>query len=380
MPTTPEGPGTVPPPPVALRPPGEIPPGSTGTAPPAQTTTPLERRELLARTDSSAGCPDPDAARDPNAPRDPNVPKTDDPRRVDCPRETVRKEATDERQFGSGPPLTPGREFAVQPLWNLTVDGTYTDTSDRRHGVDIDGYGSNVTVGLDRLLTGTLVAGANLSIAYNHTKQFHGISKSESIGLTLSPYVAFEILPRWTLDISPGFGWTQNDNDIGPLNASYTSLTYSGSVTASGDYDLVGFSLRPKLSAYYAHTDNEAYDTKGTVRGVPISLRSEESSFNFGVADFSVEVNRTFTTPGGMPIVPYIEVGVSYEFERPNDGKIMTKDLTLVDSSPWSGQVRVGVRAMFTSSTFIEAKAAYLSLGVNDLDLWEFGLFLSHGF
>jgi outer membrane autotransporter protein len=286
----------------------------------------------------------------------------------------------DERQFGSGPPLTPGREFAVQPLWNLTVDGTYTDTSDHRHGVDIDGHGANVTVGLDRLLTGSLVAGANLSIAYNHTKQFHGISKSESIGLTLSPYAAFEILPHWTLNISPGFGWTQNENAIGPLDASYTSLTYSGSVSASGDYNVLGFSLRPTLSAYYAHTDNEAYSTTGTVRGRFISLRTPRSSFNFGVADVSLEVNRTFTTPGGMPLVPYIEVGASYEFERPNDGKIRTRDLEFVDSTPWSGLVRVGLRAMLTSSTFIEAKAAYLSLGVKDLDIWEFGLFLSHGF
>jgi len=75
-----------------------------------------------------------------------------------------------------------------------------------------------------------------------------------------------------------------------------------------------------------------------------------------------------------------VEVGASYEFERPNDGKILTSDLTLVDSSPWSGQVHVGVRALLTSSFFIELKGAYLTLGQNDLDVWSAGLFLSYGF
>ncbi len=312
--------------------------------------------------------------------RDPNASPPDDTRRIDCPRDIRREATAGEREFGSGPPLTPGREFAEQPLWNLTVDGTYTNTTDRRHGVDLDGYGANVTIGLDRLLTGTLVVGASLAVDYNHTTEFRGISRVESIGLTLSPYVAFEVLPHWTLDISPGFNWTDNDNKIGPLSANYSSWQYSGSVTATGEYSVFGIALRPKLSAYYAHTENDVHDTTGTVRGIPLSFHSAASSFNFGVADVSVEVNRTFTTPAGIPLVPYIEVGASYEFERPNDGKIMTKNLTLVDSTPWSGQVRIGVRAMITSHTFIEVKAAYLTLGVQDLNVWEAGLFLSHGF
>ena len=268
----------------------------------------------------------------------------------------------------------------MEPLWNVYLDGTYTDITDRRNGVNIDGYGGSVTLGADRLLTGTLVAGASLSASYNHTKQFRGISRSESTGLTISPYVSFEILPRWTLNVAPGFGWTENDNEIGPLDANYTSLTYSGSITATGDYKLAGITLRPKLSAYYAHTENESYSTTGIIRGIPISLPSEENSFNFGVADFTLEVNKAFSTQGGMVFIPYLEVGASYEFERPNDGKIRTSELEFVDSSPWTGTIRGGVRTLVTGSTFIEVKAGYLSLGKGDLYIWEAGLFLSHGF
>lgn len=268
----------------------------------------------------------------------------------------------------------------MEPLWNVYADAVYTDSSDRRNGVEIDAYGAHVTLGADRLLTGTLVAGASLNVSYLNTKQFHGISRSESIGLTLSPYVAFEVLPHWTLNVAPGFGWTGNDVKIGPLSADYSSFTYSGSVTATGDYALGGIVFRPELSAYYAHTDTEAYDTVGTIRGIPFSLSQDKSSFNFGVAEFSLEVNRAFSTPGGTIFTPYVQVGATYEFERPNDGKIRTSDLTFVDSSPWSGQIRAGVRTLVTSSMFIEVKGGYLSLGKSDLDIWEVGLFLSYGF
>ena len=75
-----------------------------------------------------------------------------------------------------------------------------------------------------------------------------------------------------------------------------------------------------------------------------------------------------------------MKLGGSYEFERPNDGKIRKRDLTFGESSAWSGQIEVGLKALVTSSFFIEVKGAYLSLGVSDLDIWSAGLFLSYGF
>jgi hypothetical protein len=42
--------------------------------------------------------------------------------------------------------------------------------------------------------------------------------------------------------------------------------------------------------------------------------------------------------------------------------------------------VRAGVRALISALTFVELKGAYLSIGHSGLDIWEVGVFLSHGF
>ena len=77
---------------------------------------------------------------------------------------------------------------------------------------------------------------------------------------------------------------------------------------------------------------------------------------------------------------PFAELGVRYEFERPNDGKILTGNLTLQDTSPWAGQARLGVRTLLSRQMFVEAGLGYLSIGQKDLDVVEGRVFLSVAF
>ena len=261
-------------------------------------------------------------------------------------------------------------------------DAVYTGTSDRRHGLDIRGHDGILTVGADLSVTKDFVAGASLSGEFSRVDEFGGVTRVDSIGIGISPYIGFRILPAWTINASIGFTWIENDDRIDTLNADYSSWRYSASVTATGEYAIgqSGFVVRPKLFVYYARTESEAFDTRGTVNGVPTSLHTGSDHFAFGETNVSLEVNRTFRMQSGLVIMPYVEMGVSYDFERPNDGKIMTADLTLVDDSPWSGEVRAGVRALISALTFVELKGAYLSIGHSGLDIWEVGVFLSHGF
>src|SRR5262249_59394748 len=57
------------------------------------------------------------------------------------------------RRAGVEAPLTPGREFVEDTLWNVWADATYTDTSDRRHGLDIRGHDGPLTAGADLSVT-----------------------------------------------------------------------------------------------------------------------------------------------------------------------------------------------------------------------------------
>ena len=69
-------------------------------------------------------------------------------------------------------------------------------------------------------------------------------------------------------------------------------------------------------------------------------------------------------------IQPYGRFGIRYDFERPNDGELITPDLRQVTPSAWSGNVRLGVKALIQDRVIVDASAGYLSLGQDDLDVW----------
>jgi outer membrane autotransporter protein len=312
-----------------------------------------------------------------SVPLDENGTVSGNARRPDCigiaPVETSNEEV-------DNAPITPGREFGVESLWNVWADTRYLDTTDRRHGLDIDGNMGSFVIGADRSLSNDLVAGVSLEVIHSRSNGFNNGMTSDSNGFVIAPYIGYQLSRNWAIDAYLGYGRTDNNQQIAVLEGDYTAQNYSVSIFANGQYPLGKAFVRPKVSLYYAHTRADGYDMSGSIFNTPISLRMPKSSYNYGIVETSAEVNRTFTTSGGTPVMPYAELTARYEFERVNDGDILTGNLSQASTSPWSGALRFGARAMLTRSTNFEASAGYLSLGQNGLDVWEFKLFLSHYF
>ena len=138
--------------------------------------------------------------------------------------------------------------------------------------------------------------------------------------------------------------------------------------------------MRPKASITYSHIDSDGYDLQGKVLRFPIDVSFPEDSFNYGVVDLSTEFSRIFTFEDGTSIMPYAEIGATYEFERPNGGQILTADLALATPSAWAGTLRVGATMLLNESVQVDASAGYLSFGQDDLNIWEGKLQVSFGF
>lgn len=75
-----------------------------------------------------------------------------------------------------------------------------------------------------------------------------------------------------------------------------------------------------------------------------------------------------------------MQLALRNEFQRPNDGEVMTGNLSTTDSSPWIGAAHIGMRNLLTPTTFMEVDIGYLSLGKQDLNMWEYKLYFSHSF
>lgn len=82
-------------------------------------------------------------------------------------------------------------------------------------------------------------------------------------------------------------------------------------------------------------------------------------------------MNRLWTVSDDLLVLPYGRAGVRYDFDRPNDGELVTPDLELVTPSAWSGNLRLGVKALVNKEVIVDASGGYLSFGQNGLDVWH---------
>lgn len=67
----------------------------------------------------------------------------------------------------------------------------------------------------------------------------------------------------------------------------------------------------------------------------------------------------------------FAELGAQYEFERPNDGKDTEGRSVGSNAFPWAFSLHSGFRMLLNDNLQIEATGGYLSLGQEDLDVWE---------
>jgi len=371
MPTVPGGVA----PPIATLPPTGVVPSVPGVVvpptvtPPSSATSESIAGQRLALATPTVKCRD--ATTDQSAAASGNV------QLVDCTDPQQRAAVEAQGATTSGVPITRGREFAPVTLWNAWADSRFDDTRDRRNGLESDGGGGYLTLGIDRLFKTHFVGGFSLGLERNHTDGFGGEFRLESSGFSVGPYIGMQLSPRWALDASVSFGWIDNDSRIAVLSGSNTTERTSAAVDLTTQYDWGDTALRPKFSLYYTHSRDGAYHLSGTVGGIPVALPVEKNSSNSTVASVSAEIHHIARLSGGKLVVPYSELGVLYNF---NDTQLLTGNLTFADASPWSGYMRIGAKALFSQRTWLEAAVSYQSLGTNDLDTWEGKLYLSHSF
>ncbi len=280
----------------------------------------------------------------------------------------------------SSAPLTDGREFGLDTEWNVWADSRYTDIKDERNDLDLRGQSGSVSVGLDRRLDSGLIAGLMLGANRSTSEVFDGAMRVESNGFTVGPYVAYPVSANWVLDGALLFGQSNNSQRLLVLNGDFVTNSYSVSANANGQYALGEAFVRPRVGISYSHNRTESYDLKGRLGQLDLVLENAKNQFNIGSLDSAIEVTRVYRTDQGTPIMPFGELSLSYAFARANDGKVMTGDLSTVETSPWVGGAKIGVRSMLSRSTTFETSAAYLSLGQGGLSVWELRLFFGHAF
>ncbi len=321
------------------------------------------------------------AARTPDTCIDPR--STDSEQRRDLPicRDLAAEEAAARSADRSSQvPLTPGRDLPAPSLWNFWSDIQFADISDERFHRDSDTLARSLTIGLDRRITDDLVVGMTVSLEDSSTDAFDGTLGIDTDGFSFGPYAAYRLSKHWAIDGSLTYGRYDNDIELDVLNGQQDSQRLAGEISLHGQYKVDAYFIRPKASVSWSHIESDSYDLSGSILNIPVTISLPGDSFNYGVLDLSTEVSRHFRLPNGHPFLVFTELGAEYQFERPNDGKITTGNLSEITPSPWSFSLRSGFRMLVNDNLQIEATGGYLSFGQDDLDVWEGKLHISWSF
>ncbi|MFM5192312.1 autotransporter outer membrane beta-barrel domain-containing protein [Aeromonas media] len=271
-------------------------------------------------------------------------------------------------------PLQEGRS------WNLWVDEVYYDISDHREGLDMSGSTNVFSLGADTRLDNDLILGISVARVDSKVDSFNGGMRLSAGGYNLSPYLAYPVSASWMLDGSLVYGWMDNNQDLLFLSGDYGSTSVGGSLGATGQYFWEATSVRPRLAINYSHSRSDGYRMEGDYQGLALRLNRDSDSYNQGNMTGTVEFSRVYYTSKGLPLMPYGELGLDYGFERPNDGYILTGDLSSARTEPLSGTVRLGMRTLIGGEATLTTSAGYTSIGQNGLNIWEWRINLSKPF
>ncbi|MNF43993.1 Autotransporter beta-domain protein [compost metagenome] len=271
-------------------------------------------------------------------------------------------------------PLPEGRR------WNLWADEVYYDISDHREGLDMSGSTNVFSLGADTRLDNDLILGLSVARVDSKVDSFNGGMRLSAGGYNIGPYLAYPVSASWMLDGSLVYGWMDNNQDLLFLSGDYGSTSVGGSLGATGQYFWEETSVRPRLAVNYSHNRSDGYRMEGDYQGLALRLNQDSDSYNQGNMTGTVEFSRVYYTSKGLPLMPYGELGLDYGFERPNDGYILTGDLSSARTEPLSGTVRLGMRTLIGSEATLTTSAGYTSIGQDGLNIWEWRINLSKPF
>ncbi|QLG89033.1 autotransporter outer membrane beta-barrel domain-containing protein [Chitinibacter bivalviorum] len=267
--------------------------------------------------------------------------------------------------------LTPGRDLLATSLWNSWADVQYIRSNNRRGLSPIEGSGVTMSIGADRAIEPDLALGFMLSLSNQDSDSFSGRIQSDSDSLMVGPYMAYGLSPHWSVFGSAMLGQVQRDYRLLSLSGKSSPMQYSLNLNLEGEYALDPHSVvRPKLGISYIYERGENYQLQGRLLGKTLAIHIDGHSHDSGQIQASAEWNRKIMTKDGQLFVPYLEGGVLYNYLNQDNNQ----------DPRWKGMARAGVRTVAGQSWQIDTSVSYQSIGISDIKIWDFSLFVSHPF
>lgn len=277
-------------------------------------------------------------------------------------------------------PITPARELQAQTVWNAWSLVTGQFSEDDRRSRDFSSFTGTLALGADRRLSEDLVVGFSVTGELTNTEGFGGALDLRTNGFELGPYIAMRLSQHWAIDGALTYGYSRSDIELATLEGSYDTHEFGGRIGLHGQYTYQDWLIQPGATATFNRVFSSSYPLKGTFLGRSYNVAISESVASVGTLELDTRFSRPFILEDGKILQPFVELSATYEFARPNNGRLLGADLKSFSPSPWSLGLRGGVTARLANNVTLDALGGYLSFAQPGLDTWEASLRVAIGF
>lgn len=268
-------------------------------------------------------------------------------------------------------PLTSGRDLLAASEWNSWVDFQVVRSSNQRGFSEIDERVKTLTFGSDKQISPDVALGLMLLVSEQKNESFSGRISRDSRNIMAGPYLAYRLSEHWSIFGQATVGEVQHRYKLLVLSGENNPTQYGAGVNVLGEY-LVGDKtiLRPKVGFSYLYEQGESYRLSGNLQNTPLAIYIVGENSESGQFQASTEINTRLKTSDGHLFVPYGEVGVYYN--------AINQDSQLQPNT--QGFVRGGVRTLAGKKWQLDLNVGYQSVGVSQLDTWDYSLFIAYSF
>ncbi len=264
--------------------------------------------------------------------------------------------------------------------WNVWTDLAHYDYTDRRGDADTDARTTLATFGADTGFESGLTLGLVVGRAQAHTDFFDHQLRIRSHSTNGGLYFGWPFADRWMVDGSLNATQAHSRLELLGLSGRYNQDVLDGSLGLSARFASGAWLFIPRAAMTYSVIDTDAYVLSGDLAGRPLAVDLAGTTRRGGQSSLSLEISRVMFTAGDTPVMPFMHLELSYDFERLTGIDGVSSDLSREISSRWTGAAKLGLRAYLTPQTNLTLTGGYDSLGHPGLDIAEVRLTLSHSF
>lgn len=237
--------------------------------------------------------------------------------------------------------------------------GGYTHIDNTQSSLLFDGSAYVLVGALDYKPTDNMVIGIGLVYEASDITTSFNNGGTESTGIGFTPFIGFNLNKTWSVDAAFGYNTLEYETNRSgnTIRGSYDAERWYASGNLTGKYASGSWRIMPQVGILYLEEKADGYveSTGGAVDSFTTKLGRISAGGRLGYA--------------GESMMPYVRLMGEYDFEKNPSVPIGGGNFTNV--SDFGGQVGAGVEFYGSNTMSGSVETNYLSLGREDLDVWN---------